>query len=285
MLPYLEQPILRLGPLAIHAFGVSVALALWVGVQLAGRRFQQAGLDPLVGHRLAAWMLGGGILGAHLFSVLLYFPDRLRDDPWLILRLWEHISSFGGMLGGVAGALVFFHFRADPRDRLLRWTYLDAVAFVFPTSLAIGRLGCTLAHDHPGTVTTFPLAVSIKSGAALSFIQSVYAEAGRALTVPSRADAAPVGFHDLGWYEFLFLTFVVVPVFQFLSRRDRARGFYLLCFPALYLPVRFGIDFLRVSDLRYVGLTPAQWVAAIVMLTLPFFARRVLRRERDAVAA
>jgi hypothetical protein len=30
--------------------------------------------------------------------------------------------------------------------------------------------------------------------------------------------------------------------------------------------VRFGLDFLRIADVRYAGLTPAQWVAMIVLL-------------------
>ena len=284
MLPYFEQPVLRVGPLSIHAFGIAVAVAMWAGLAMTQQRFRRLGLDPAVGQRLGAWVLGGGILGAHLFSVLFYFPHKLRDDPWLLLRLWEDISSFGGILGGVAGALLFFATRASAEDRIARWAYLDGVAFVFPTTLAIGRFGCTLAHDHPGTLTTFPLAISLQSEAALTYIRGIYADAGRTIVEPAQAARASTGFHDLGWYEFLFLTLVVVPLFQFWSRRGRARGFYLLAFPALYLPVRFGIDFLRIADTRYMGLTPAQCVAIVVMLTLPYFARKLLQQGADTAA-
>jgi hypothetical protein len=47
-----------------------------------------------------------------------------------------------------------------------------------------------------------------------------------------------------------------------------------VAFAALYLPVRFGFDMLRVADVRYAGLTPAQWVAALIMAALPFVAVR-----------
>jgi len=279
MLPYFEQPVWHLGPLSIHAFGVALAAAVWFGMTFAPRRFQRLGLDPRLGERLGRWMLVGGIAGAHLFSVLLYFPDKLRDDPWLILRVWEDISSFGGVLGGIAGALLFFATRAGDVDRGQRLAYLDGIAFVFPAALAIGRLGCALAHDHPGAVTTFPLAISLESGAALDYIGGVYAAAG--LQLPNAAPT--MGFHDLGLYELLFLALVVVPLFALWDRRRQPAGFYLAAFAALYLPVRFWLDTLRVADARYVGLTPAQWVAALIMAALPFVVVRD-RKLRFAIA-
>ncbi len=265
MLPYLDQPAWHVGPLTIHAFGVTVALAVWLGVAVAQRRFVRLGLDPQLGQRLGGWMLAGGMLGAHLFSVLLYFPHRLRDDPWLLLRVWEDISSFGGLLGGVAAALLFFATRPHAEARRARLAYLDVVAFAFPAALAVGRLGCALAHDHPGRVTGFPLAISLRSDAALAYVRDVYGAAGLAL--PPAAPA--LGFHDLGLYELLFLALVVVPLFALWSRRARPAGFYLAAFAALYFPVRFALDALRVADARYLGLTPAQWVSAAVVAALP----------------
>lgn len=279
MIPYFEQPVLHLGPLAIHAFGVAAAAAVGFGLAAAQRRFARLGLDPEVGDRLAWWILIGAAIGAHLFSVLFYFPEKLRDDPWLLVRLWEDISSFGGMLGGLAGAMLYFatHGRAISGQAV---AYLDAVAFVFPASLAVGRLGCALAHDHPGAITSFPLAISAVTPAARSFIARVYESAGRELP----AAAGAMGFHDLGLYELLYLALVVVPLFMLWNRRRRPAGFYLTAFAVLYLPIRFLLDMLRVADARYIGLTPAQWVAALTVAALPFVLVR--RREvRLALAA
>ncbi|MCY7377993.1 MAG: prolipoprotein diacylglyceryl transferase [Gemmatimonadaceae bacterium] len=275
MLPYFEQPVWHIGPLAIHAFGVAVAVAAWSGLTLAQRRFASVGLDPLLGQRLGGWMLLGGLLGAHFFSVVLYFPEKLRSDPWLLLRVWEDISSFGGLLGGLAAAVLFFARHARDEDRRKKLAYLDAIAFVFPAALAIGRFGCALAHDHPGTVTTFPLAISLRTDAALEYLGGVYRAGG--LVLPQAAPT--MGFHDLGLYEFLYLSLAVVPLFAMWNRRHRPAGFYLTAFAALYLPVRFGFDMLRVADVRYVGLTPAQWVAALIMAALPFIvvSHRTLR--------
>ena len=270
MLPYFEQPVWHIGPVSIHAFGIAVAVAVWFGIATTQRRLQRLELDPRRGERLGRWMLVGGIAGAHLFSVLLYFPDKLRGDPWLVFRVWEDISSFGGILGGITGALLFFAIRARDDERRTKLAYLDAIAFVFPTALAIGRLGCALAHDHPGSVTTFPLAISLETDAGLEYLRGVYATAG----LPLPEAASMMGFHDLGLYEVLFLTLVIVPLFAFWDRRPRPAGFYLTAFAALYLPVRFCLDMLRVADARYIGLTPAQWVAALVLAALPFVVMR-----------
>jgi phosphatidylglycerol---prolipoprotein diacylglyceryl transferase len=281
MLPFVPQPTLHLGPLVISAFGVTVAVALWLGQRLFERRVGELGLDRTHAGYLSTWLLIGGAAGAHLFSVLFYFPGKLVRDPWLVFRLWEDISSLGGILGGLAGALLYFVLRGRDLSRATKLAYLDAIALIFPVSLAIGRLGCAFAHDHPGRVTTSPLAFNLRSAQAQEFIGSVYDAAGRALPT----DAASQGFFDLGFAELLFLALVMIPLFRLWRRAPQRPGFYLIAFAGLYLPVRFLLDTMRIADVRYVGLTPAQWVAAAVVPVLPFLVvrRRVLRFALGAV--
>ncbi len=263
--PYFEQPSVSIGPLTIHAFGVIVALSVWIGLTVGKRRFERLGLDAALGERMAWWLLAGGFLGAHLFSVFFYFPGELRENPLMLLRFWENISSFGGMLGGFIGILLFFRLRMPTLDANARLAYLDVAAFVFPISLMVGRIACSIAHDHPGTITRFPLAVSLERPEARSYVQRVYENAGRGNELPSPDVLATMGFHDLGWYEFLYLAIVVVPLVLWWSRGQRRPGFFLATFALLYAPVRFALDFLRVSDARYAGLTPAQYVALAIL--------------------
>lgn len=275
MIPYVEQPSLRLGPLTIHAFGVIVAAAVAAGFGLGRWRFRRLGLDPRIGEGLAWYVVVVGFLAAHVFSVLFYFPGEVVENPLVLLKVWEDISSFGSILGGLLAVWLYFRVKAPNVDRATRWAYLDVVAFVFPLSLAIGRIACSLAHDHPGTVTNFPLAVSLESSAARDYIGAVYRDAGRLAELPPAPMLAQLGFHDLGWYEFLYLSLVVVPATLFLSRTPRPLGAFLILFILLYMPVRFALDFLRVSDARYAGLTPAQWVALAVLAALPLIIAHV----------
>jgi len=265
VIPYVAQPSLDLGPLTIHAFGPIVAASVVAGMAIGARRFRAHGLDPELGERMAWWLLVCGFVGAHLFSVLFYFPEKVRTDPLVLLRLWEDISSFGGIVGGAIGTWAFFRFRATEPERAVRWRYVDVAAYVFPISLMIGRLGCALAHDHPGRVTRFPLAISLDHPEAQRYIARVYEGAGRTAELPPPDLLPTYGFHDLGVYELLYLAVVVVPAMVLLGRRPRRTGFFLIAFALLYMPARFLLDFLRVADARYAGLTPAQWVALLAL--------------------
>jgi phosphatidylglycerol:prolipoprotein diacylglycerol transferase len=237
MLPYLEQPVLAVGPVHLYAFGAIVAVAVIVGVELLDRRARKTQLDPDAARSFALWIIAPGFLGAHVFDALWYHPTEVLAAPGSLLELTAGFSSFGGFLGALGGAFVW---RARTRRDLL--PFIDVTLSVFPISWAIGRLGCTVAHDHPGVLTTAtnPLAFAFPDGPRW----------------------------DLGFLEMLFsagLSLVCV-VFW---RRQRPVGTYVALTALTYAPVRFGLDFLRVApdvegDARYGDLTPAQWCCVIL---------------------
>ncbi|MES2178481.1 MAG: prolipoprotein diacylglyceryl transferase family protein [Gemmatimonadota bacterium] len=284
MIPFVTQPSLSLGFITIHAFGLIVAISAFTGDWLYRRRLASLQLDPQVGAALGWWALTFGFVGAHLFSLVFYFPEKLARQPWLVFKLWEDVSSFGGMLGGALGALLFLLMRARTIGVRARWAYLDAAAFVLPFAWAIGRIACALAHDHPGGVTSFPLAISLRSDAAQRFILGVYADAGRRL--PTGLPLTDFGFHDLGWYECLYLFLLVAPLFVWLNRYRQqltaTPGFWLAAFALVYAPMRIGLDTLRLADARYGGFAPGQYAAVSLLiggLVAWFFGRRIDARS------
>src|SRR4030065_1874206 len=123
-------------------------------------------------------MLISAFVSAPLPAVFAYFPHEVANDRWMLLKIWENISSFGGILGALFGIWLFFRWKSPPLPPGTVWRYLDAIAFVFPFAWAIGRLGCTVAHDHPGTVTTFPLCASLSTPQAGAYLTYFYREAG-----------------------------------------------------------------------------------------------------------
>jgi phosphatidylglycerol:prolipoprotein diacylglycerol transferase len=251
MIPYFEQPRLSLGPLTIHAFGVLVAIAVLVGHRVFRARALQTGIDPRGGERLLTYVLVGGFIGAHLVDRLVYFPGETLSDPWSILRVWDGLSSFGGFLGAVLGAIICI--RREPPG-FPTWKYLDAVAYCFVFGWIFGRLGCFVAFDHPGSESRFFLAMVDKHG------------------VPR---------HNLGLDEAIF-TMALALVFYLLARRPRYPGFFLGLLPLLYAPFRFAADFLRVRDVRYGGLTPGQWgTMALLLLGVAIL---VMARRRAGTA-
>ncbi len=278
MFPYFEQPTLPLGPVTLHAFGALAGAAILAGSALTVTRCRKTGLDPERGGDLSIYAIVAGFVAAHLYATLAYYPRDVLANPLLLFKVWENISSFGGFVGGVFGIWLFFKVRAPGLPGEEKWKYLDAVAFVLPFAWTIGRLGCAVAHDHPGTVTAFPLGVSLATPEAQAYIASYYASAGRLAELPPPELLARMAFHDLGWYEFLYTLVAIVPAFLVLDRKPRRPGFYAIAFLFLYVPARFALDFLRLADARYLGLTPAQY-AGIAALAAAAVAVRLRRRQ------
>ena len=243
-MPYLHVPPITLGPLTIHAFGVIAALAVVLGVQATRRRATALGLDVGVVDRLMPWLVPAVFAGAHLVSVFAYYPSRVVADPLILLRFWDGLSSFGGILGGLLLVWLFLRKLGVQRKH-----YVQALLFGAVVGLLVGRFGCAVAHDHPGKVTSSPVAVKgwptpDTPQRTLGF----YADGPRR--------------HDLGLYEFLFLIPVTALLYA-LRRISPFEHFHVALFLLLYTPVRFCLDFLRTSDALYFGLTPGQYFSVL----------------------
>jgi phosphatidylglycerol---prolipoprotein diacylglyceryl transferase len=113
VLPYIDLPELKLGPIPIHWFGILVATAVLVGISLARWRAPRHGLDRDRLESFINWMLVGGFLGAHVFDSLFYHPGEVLRRPWSLLFIWEGLSSFGGFLGALIGVLLWRRTRHD----------------------------------------------------------------------------------------------------------------------------------------------------------------------------
>jgi phosphatidylglycerol:prolipoprotein diacylglycerol transferase len=97
MLPNLYIPELKIiGPVTVKPFGVLVALSILIGYWLAIQRAKRTGLDMQIFADCLFWALAGGFLGAHLFWAFFYNPQMIKDNPLVLLKIWEGISSFGG---------------------------------------------------------------------------------------------------------------------------------------------------------------------------------------------
>jgi phosphatidylglycerol---prolipoprotein diacylglyceryl transferase len=258
MIPYFVQPKLSLGPITIHAFGVLVAAAILLGMHLIRRRAVATGADPALAERLTMWFLVGGFAGAHLVDRFVYFPHETLQNPVSILRFWEGISSFGGFLGAIVGAILFIRKMQLGQDK---WRYLDLIAYACPSGWFFGRMGCFVAFDHPGSPTAFFLAERYTDG---------------------------VVRHNLGLDEALY-TLPLALLFLWLGRRGRQHrpGLFVGLLAVAYAPVRFLLDFLRFVDVRYLGLTPGQYGAiGLLILGLVIIFRQNLFRagQTDASA-
>jgi len=230
MIPYIDFTLFHIGSWPIALFGPLVATGVLIGDRITVREGAKRGLDPRDIRYLNARMVIGGFIMAHLVSVIFYFPERIKENPLVLLNIWSGLSSFGGFLGA---AITYLYL--SRKEKIPALPYADAVALGLAVGWIFGRLGCTTAHDHPGQHTNFFLAVRYPDGPR----------------------------HDLGLYEFLFTIGLTLILFRY-AKKPRPAGRLIGLFATLYAPVRFGLDFLRATDVhrpdeRYLALTPAQW--------------------------
>ncbi len=233
MIPFFRLTTIPLGPIQIQVWGLFVALGMGVALFFGQREAARRDLSREQFIDFACWILVGALLGARIFYAIAYQPNTYLADPLKILRVWEGgMSSFGGFFGAAIGA--FFYAR---RAGLSFMKYANVAAYVLPLGYGIGRIGCFLIHDHPGTLSHSLLAVRYPGGARLDH--------GLLLSL---------------------LGFALFVVFFFINRRHKGfseRGFLFL-FMLCYGVVRFFLDFYRAwdlpgADLRFFLLTPAQY--------------------------
>ncbi len=235
MLPYIEQPTLDLGFYQLKPFPVLVAAALIVQFQLVMRRAPQQGIDRATASALIGWAIFFGIVGAHVFNAVAYTPQKLLAEPFELVRVWGELSSFGGIVFGLAG--LYWAMRRHRLAGAEMVRFVDCVIFALPFCLAIGRAGCALQHDHLGVSSSHWLAVAFPDGPRF----------------------------DLGLLEFIYVS-AMAGIFLLLDRLRWPDGFFIGLFFALYGPVRFLMDSLRVGEARYLDWTPAQYLSVAASL-------------------
>lgn len=233
----------------VQPFGVLVATGVLLGTRY-GEWFAQHkhGINPAYISDFATHVVVIGFISCYILNGLFYETDKFMEvlrDPRKIFTTWLGLSSYGGFFGAIFGVWVW-----KKRRNLPALQVADITCFALPLGWFFGRLGCFVVHDHPGAITTFPLAVEN-------------------YPPPDPVTGQLMARHDLGLYE-VFWSAAVIILFWVLRNKTKPIGWHTAVLPVLYAPVRFFLDYLRIegtehSDVRWAGLTPGQY-SSILML-------------------
>lgn len=271
LIPYVNIPSLTIsGPVGIHPFGVLVATGILTGAWLTRKRGGRLGLEDENVRSMIFWSVATGFLVAHVVDVLIYQEGDFERKMWAMLNPFSGFSSMGGFAGAVLGLWLWC--KRNGEEVL---AYADSLAYGLALGWMFGRLGCFVAHDHPGKPTSFFLGVDYPC------------ERPPCHPVADFLYMNPIHRrHDLGLYEALVAA--ALALFYFLCERfvRPRKGFYVAAIALYYGPVRFFLDYLRADpsaggDPRYLGLTPAQYAALFVFAVGIALAVRVARRPAE----
>jgi len=280
LIPYFDVPIIHIGPLALHGFGILVALGFVIGGHFATERARRLGLDVDAINRLIGWLVVGTFVGGHVGYGLMYAPEEYMAHPENFLKVWQGLSSMGGFVVCVPLSIWFFW-----KNKLPIGPYVDCLAYGLTIGWFLGRMGCFVAHDHPGTAANdFFLGVHCRpvEGHTLNLPSMMVDAAHRgAPWGPCATDPNAVATHDMGMYEGLW-SLGMYFVFRVMDRVPRTPALYALLLGAAYGPVRFAMDFLRPesTDVRYLGYTPAQYWAVVFFVVCVGLIVSVVRKQK-----
>src|SRR3990167_2550987 len=108
MIPFFGFEKIMIGPVAIHVWGLMVAIGIGAAVfyayKLAGRYF----LSQAMVVDMTVWIVVGAFIGARLFYVFFYNPAYFVAHPIDIIKIWQGgAASTGGFVGALLAIYIF----------------------------------------------------------------------------------------------------------------------------------------------------------------------------------
>jgi prolipoprotein diacylglyceryl transferase len=244
-IPSPSSGVFHIGPLAIHAYGLMIALGVIAAVWLAGRRLEAAGTGTREQmSSIAVKAVIAGIIGARIYYIL---TDT--SEPWREPGRWLKIWNGGlGIPGGlIAGILVGGW--AARRAGVSASALFTATAPALPLAQAIGRWGNWFNQELFGRPTTLPWGLEI---------DDQHLPAGY---------ASGTLFHPTFLYESLWNVALCLVLLQVDKRVSLRPGRLMAVYVAGYSVGRFWIEGLRIDPANSGGgWRLNQWTAVIAFV-------------------
>jgi phosphatidylglycerol:prolipoprotein diacylglycerol transferase len=214
----IDPDIVSIGSFTIGWHLILMLLGTAVGMLLTMRLAKRAGFPKGIIYTACVLAFIFGLIGARITHVLDDL-DFYRDNPGKVIAIWEGgLGWYGCLVGGTLAVVVYAWIKKFSLAR-----FADAAAPGVILGLSIGRIGCTLNGDSPGTATSLPW--------------------GFTYTHP-HAFSPPWPTHPAAVYEILW-NMVILAVLWRLWKRLSPDGSLFLVMLAAYSFGRFCISWVR----------------------------------------
>ncbi len=282
-LPNIDPVIFRIGPLAIHWYGVGyivgILFAWWYAKRLvADAQLWPEGIRPMKLDDLddfIPWAAVGVVAGGRLGYILFYDLQRYLASPLEVFAVWNGGMSFHGGFAGTTLAMILF-----ARSRGINmWTLFDVVAAGAPVALGTVRCANFINSELWGRVTDVQWAIVFCNERILQATQG-------------SCPAGPDPRHPSQLYEAALeglVLFVVLRLLTHVFLKLTAPGFVAGAFLVGYGLSRIFVEFFREPDSQ-LGYLFGGWLTMGMVLSLPMvlagiWAMATARRGARPVAA
>lgn len=224
---------LDLGFFQISSYAVLVILGLLVGSAIYFYESKKAGNNSERGFFIAFGSLIGGVLGAKILQLLIYYQLIISNFN----ALFSGRTIIGGLIGGMIGAKI--------TKRILKIEekrgnyFAPAIAI----GVAIGRLGCFFKGCCYGKPTSLPWGINFGDG---------------------------ILRHPTQLYESLFMLVMFIVLEKLKYKKNLKPGELFKWLMLSYFTFRFFIEFIRVEEVALLGLTYFQFISVIVIIYFIF---------------
>jgi phosphatidylglycerol---prolipoprotein diacylglyceryl transferase len=253
------HPILfEIGDFPVYTYGVLLAAAYLLGLQVALARARRLGLDPNRIMDLGIWVIVSALVGAKLLLLVVEWDTYGRSTSAFLTLIRSAGVFYGGLILAVLVAIWYMW-----RHRMPIWSVSDAFAPGIALGHVVGRMGCFFAGCCFGRQASVPWAVTFNEEAAARNV-------GTPLDVPLH----PTQLYEAG-AELLILGVLLIA-----ERRGRqfpGRTFW--AYMLLYGISRFVVEFYRGDSRGMIGMFSTSQFVSLLIVPISIAMLMVLARR------
>lgn len=292
----IDPVLLRLGPIAVHWYGIMYVVAISIGLWTILRYTRMLGLheDQIWG--VFVWTAIAGLIGGRLYYVVQQEDlwQRYILHPINIIAVWDGgMAFFGAIFLGTA--TLFFLSR---RYGISPWLAIDGGALFAAVGQIFGRFGNIINGDIvgyaltngpinvPGTTCAHAPCLAVVDSAQIPWYATVYLN-------PNSFHAQGIPYHPAAAYE-IGLNLIMLAILwqlRYILPRIRA-GYFFVLYLVMYALSQILVFFVRDNVITpFLGISifkQAQWTAIFVLIfavpTLILLIRRYSEPWRYSIA-
>jgi phosphatidylglycerol---prolipoprotein diacylglyceryl transferase len=252
------DPVLHLGPVPIHWYGIMYAIAFLVAYQFGVLPYAtRRGIPKAIAEKITVWTIVFGLLGGRLYYVVQQ-PNLWQNyvlHPINIIAFWQGGMAFFGaiIVGFITLAICAWRYGYNP------WIALDGGVLFAVVGQPIGRIGNIINGDILGAASTLPWATAYAN-------KNAILQAGFSLCTPAQC----IAYQPAAAYEAIGTILIGVILYLLLRRKPRA-GAIAIVYVGLYSVSQLILFEFRASEKPGpLGLREAQWTSiAMLVIAVP----------------